>query len=319
MRSLKIITFIVLFVNSCFSQNLVPNSSFENLTICNGFDMRLLTNSPPWKDATVEGSPDLYNFCMNASESVQNWPIPINIMGYQWPKTGNGYCGGYTWAMGWVGGEYPSIKLTHALEQRKKYRVGFYTVLAEESKYSTGTFGIYFSNTEMNVPGINLYDYEPQINFFLTPEERDTGNWILLEDTFTSAGGEQYLTFGNFKPGAESDTVYRPTGWNDIGASKFTYYYYDDVFVYEIDTTLGVEESKLKQINFYQNGSEFICENNNLGKIDISLFDASGRKVWQVEAKNGNSRLPFTNLSSGIYFATLQSSKASQNRKLVVW
>ena len=119
--------------------------------------------------------------------------------------------------------------------------------------------------------------------------------------------------------GAECDTVYRPTGWNDFGSGYFAYYYYDDVFVYEIDTTLGVEESKLKHVNFYQNGNEFVFENPNLGKINISLFDASGRKVWQTEANKGNSRLPFNNLSPGIYFVTLQNSMASQCRKLVVW
>ncbi len=298
-------------------QNLVPNSSFEDIPNCVGSGYGFISFSPPWKEATTQGSADIYNTCMIYDNP--NRPVPLNTNGFQWPKTGNGYAAGYTWAMGWVGGEYPSVKLIQALDQRKKYRVGFYTVLAEESKYSTGTFGIYFSNTEMNVPGINLFDYEPQINFFLTPEERDTGNWILLEDTFTSIGGEQYLTFGNFKTGAESDTVYRPTGWNVPGYPFFTYYYYDDVFVYEIDTTLGVEESRLKQVNFYQNGYEFVCENPNLGKIDLNLFDASGRKVWQAEANKGNNRIPFHNLSPGIYFATLQSSKASNTRKLVVW
>src|SRR5690606_321700 len=84
----------ILFFKDSFSQNLVPNPSFEEIWECPGLSGNIL---PPyeteislkqWSLPTL-GTSDYYHICGTASSSS----VPTNWMGYQYPRTGDAYTG----------------------------------------------------------------------------------------------------------------------------------------------------------------------------------------------------------------------------------
>src|SRR5437868_4295396 len=90
-----LVIFILLLNRLCYSQNLVPNSSFENLITCpqnpSGacmFFIDVLGNScSNWHNVGC-GSADYFNSCNNGFVGV-----PQNDFGYQNARTGIAYIG----------------------------------------------------------------------------------------------------------------------------------------------------------------------------------------------------------------------------------
>ena len=94
------------------------------------------------------------------------------------------------------------------------------------------SFSAYFGDTSLRYHqgDIPIANYTPQvqINRMLT----DTGNWVLLQDTFVAHGGERYMCIGNFKP----DNLLQ---WQLVDSIRnlpiASYYFYDDVKLIDLD------------------------------------------------------------------------------------
>ncbi|MFZ2205563.1 MAG: gliding motility-associated C-terminal domain-containing protein, partial [Minisyncoccia bacterium] len=226
-----------------YAQNLVSNPSFENFTSCPTGGGQI-NKAFPWFNPTFN-TPNYYNSCsINASISV-----PANQIGYQNPRTGNAY-GELDVFYGTPNGRtYIETPLSDTLIKGKKYCVEFYVSLAEVSKYASSSIQVYFSKD-------SIYDYSTLYNLpYIAQFENisgnvisDTVNWILVSGTYIAGGGEKYMTIGNFKDDANTDTV-------SVGLiSMYCLYYIDDISIVQFpEINAGADESicegETKQLN----------------------------------------------------------------------
>jgi len=267
-----------------FSQNLVPNPSFENYSSCpcqtylvDGLwvvEDNQIIYADPWKGTNF--SSDYYNSCVNntCGNSVPlTWPSHQS----QFPRTGEGFAG--IFMMGpyaWDAREYLQVELISPLEIAKSYRLVYYTLLQNASGRVVNNFGCFFSDFSFTTPDFQAQNcpnlvapFEPQIIPFGNPLINDTVNWIKMEGIYTAVGGEVYITLGNFSTDLETDTSSIPTSYRtDVG-----YYLFDDVLVEEItqpfwqyhDTTVYYGDSVLigpsltgLDIDWYTDNLDFI-------------------------------------------------------------
>ncbi|MFM2048687.1 MAG: hypothetical protein RI955_1235 [Bacteroidota bacterium] len=170
------------------------------------------------------------------------------------------------------------------------------------------SFSAYFSDTLIpfvDYIGNNFHfqNYTPQVQ--INQMVIDTQHWVLLQDTFIAAGGEQYISIGNFKPDNQIQTQLVDSIRNLPAAS---YYFFDDVSLVDI-TPNGVEEQLAvgsNQLKVYPNpcGEKLLVTGYQLLGNTIEIMDVLGRVVFQ-QIKNSLTQqiqIDVSILQSGIYF-----------------
>lgn len=224
-RSFLLFLLSLLFLdNISFAQaNLVPNYSFETFSSCPS-NINQLSRAVPWYDPTNSGS-DYYHQCSSSS----NVGVPYNASGFQNARTGLGYAGFYPYTPSIFTRSYLQIQLIDSLKPGVSYCTHFFVSLADTVNYAIDAIGAYFSSTPVTCGPPNcLMSFTPQVsnsNGIIT----DTMNWVEISGIFTAIGGEQYITIGNFKNDASTNSSIVN---NTIYASS--YYLIDDVSVVEI-------------------------------------------------------------------------------------
>jgi hypothetical protein len=212
------------------SQNLVPNSSFENYSSCSG-DYHPVSDAIGWKGMQT---PDYFNSCIVPTGSF-NTDVPKNIVGYQMAADGNAYAGiGCFYAYNFR--EMIQTELVRKLNANSYYCASFKVSLADTSLWAINKLGAYFSSDTLNPepyqsipnPPFSIFTYYiPQIES--TDFLNDTSSWVTISGTFQATGNEQYVTIGDFRDDNETDTM---RIWNS--GYRVSYYYIDDVSVEEV-------------------------------------------------------------------------------------
>ncbi|MBX7206329.1 MAG: gliding motility-associated C-terminal domain-containing protein [Bacteroidia bacterium] len=203
------------------SQNFVPNPSFEMLNMC-PFGYSQIDFALNWDKAYMHsGTSDYFHTCASGSQVG----VPYSFFGYQHSHTGSGHAGFYLYSESSEYREYIMCQLTQALKPRKTYRVSFYYSLAEKSAFTVNGIGIYFSSQLPVPPSQNssVLPFTPQVKM----NERvssDTSSWILVSFEYVAAGGEKYMTIGNFNKNNQCMPLRIRTG-------SFSYVFVDDISV----------------------------------------------------------------------------------------
>jgi len=319
--SLYIVLILVFSFQLKAQFNYVPNGSFEQYDTCpNG--MSFLTPSckdwftPISKMAIIPvgfslnswGSSDYYNNC----SSIINVQIPLNFVGYQFPKDGNAYSGfllayytnAYTDSK-----EYIEVKLKNNLIKGKKYCIDYYysaTAQITPFNYYPLEIGALFTDTLVyRLSGINTQQPQniyaiPQVSQQL-PLVMDTVNWIKVSGSFIAKGGEQYLTIGNFQ---NTDTL----------SNKSVYVYIDDVKLYYCgpDTIPQPIDSMTVPNIFTPNGDgyndKFEYVNQEQWEFETMIYNR-----WEVpvynnkDSQNWDGRIDGNLVSSGVYFYIIKA------------
>jgi gliding motility-associated-like protein len=212
-------------------QNLVPNPDFETQNGCpNGPDGIQDGFAPPWVDGNG-GSSDYFHVCSDHASST----VPDNSRGFQWPLSGDAYAGFVLKAEFPPNDEheYMQTQLLEPLLAGQTYEVAFYVNLANPF-CGIDKIGALFTTLPPPYPpgDDNMYlDYDPQIESqsgFLS----DTVAWMLIYGCFIAAGGEEYITIGNFQPNVA--TPEDPTCNTNF---NIVYYFLEDVSVRAVDPT----------------------------------------------------------------------------------
>lgn len=223
---------------SGWTQNLVPNPSFEELIRCpHSFSTdRKDFQVPGWVSAT-RGTPDLFHGC-----SWGEADVPYNWAGSSNAKTGKGYAGIYVWmrnndAKNYR--EYIQCELAEPLRSGARYRVEFYYKLASYAVYATNRIGLHLSVEKLSYNHDQLIEVVPTLSI-----EADsaitmaTGSWEHAVMEYTAQGGERFVTIGNFYSNLETKSTRLP---HRIGKSNMltnsAYYYIDDVSVEPLDSS----------------------------------------------------------------------------------
>ncbi|MGQ0828226.1 MAG: T9SS type A sorting domain-containing protein [Bacteroidota bacterium] len=310
----RIATCILILISvRTLAQNLVPNCSFEINNNCPTGTSQI-SFAVPWTNSV--GTPDYFNSCGSSFAGT-----PANFVGYQYAKKGVAYAGFYTFVSGNVR-EYIQVQLIDSLKKDSSYCVKFYVSLANQMRYANSTIGAYFSKTPVSNTKDTLLPYIPQINNTAANPLTDTAGWTLVSGNFIAAGGEQYITMGNFNTNATSDTTF-------IGGSGFgtnhSYYYIDSVTVMLCsDTAISVNEINNEdfKIYLYPNPSdgnillEYIFKQNGI----LNIYDVTGKLIEEYELNANRGELQInTNLSNGIYlYQVIVNDRIVKSDKLVV-
>jgi len=102
----------------------------------------------------------------------------------------------------------------------------------------------------------------------------------------------------------------------DIGGSLVS-----DAFVAKLDHSTGIENlSYTTGVSIYPNPAtgQFVVRNVATGKMDISIFNAVGEKIFLLTTKEENTTVDGTLFTPGIYFVKVQSAKGSTVKKLMI-
>lgn len=241
MRYILIGVFCLLYVN-LWSQNLVPNPSFEEYVKCPGGHM-LNRNEfaiHGWQSPT-NGTPDHFHSCSSGEADV-----PVNWAGNSNAHSGKGYSGIYVWSTERNYREYLQCELAEPLIAGEKYILEFYFKLANKSVYAINRMGMAVSKSRVNTTKDDVLDITPILSVEKdTVMTAETGSWEQARMEYVAQGGERYVIIGNFFSNKQTRATRLPFryGMNPM-LNAWAYYYIDDVLVQHV----GVEklpESKL--------------------------------------------------------------------------
>jgi len=216
-------SFLFLFLFGTLSygnaQNLVPNYSFETFTTCpTQYEGLCFLYAPPWSCASL-GSADLFNSCGNPSMAG----VPDNAIGSQLANTGEGYAGFICfWPSISNYREYPMVQLTAPLIAGEWYYVSFFISVAD-SGCGVENVGAHFSTSSIYQSQFTTLNVTPQIEN-TTGMITDNIGWVFIGGCFQAAGGEQFMTIGNFYN--DNETPLDPDC-----SGTYNYFYVDDVSV----------------------------------------------------------------------------------------
>lgn len=288
--------------------NLVPNPSFEVNDTCPSY-VSQLAHALPWFQPSW-GTPDYFNTC------ATDWhvDVPLNWFGYQNPRTGNAYAGIFATII--IGDtayppyrEYLEVKLDSALQAGQNYFVSFYVSLADSVNFATDDIGVLFSIDTVKNDSAFILSFIPQIentsDNFLTNKVA----WVKVAGAYIAQGGENFMTIGNFKNNANTDTLFVPGGSANFGQLDYysAYYHVDDVCVstdsLNCNSTVGINEVKNnKELvlipNPFTDKINITVNRNEL--VEVNLFDVTARKIFNQSFTNSTS-INTEKLAKGIY------------------
>lgn len=106
--------------------------------------------------------------------------------------------------------------------------------LGDDSKFGVNNISANFSNFPYTPTGFadTVLNVPQHITRFGNPIIKDKINWTQVNGIYTGGGWEKYITIGNFKNNANTDTTRFATG-----VFNGAYYYIDAVSVYALDPT----------------------------------------------------------------------------------
>jgi gliding motility-associated-like protein len=180
-----------------YGQNLVPNCDLSLVQSCPD-NTNQLNRSLHWYKPG-EGTSDLCHTCSGGSVG-----IPYNMWGQEEPVSGEGYihliC--YEILQGNDYREYAQVKLVCGLIAGEKYNVSFYVSVSDISRYVIDGLGLLFSQEPITQSGDNVIDPGFPGHIYNPPGVLITNSdgWKMISGQYTAAGGEEYITIGNFLP-----------------------------------------------------------------------------------------------------------------------
>ena len=279
-QKLRVITlsFCFLFSIPTIAQiNLIPNASFEDSIDVPQIPYELY-KCQNWYPAS--NSPDYFSTYSPLSPTLNpscGVSIPKNAVGYQSPKQGNFYAGGFMYVHSLSGpsamtlNELIGVKLLQPLKKKYLYNFKLYYNVSDGSQVASNQLGAYFSVNQFSLTG-NTYSNSllPQVRLDTNTYMTDTMNWIPVRGKFFARGQEEYLTIGNFKDALHTKTISLNTNFpfSCAGGYVFCYTYIDSLSLYEIPVTAANCAN-----------DTLICLNDSV-KLGANIIDTA-RYSWQ--------------------------------------
>lgn len=295
-KLLPIIFLSNLIVVTSSAQNLVLNGGLDNYITCPGFGQFSSTYINNWNKPSI-ASTDYYN---TNCTGIQ----PVN----QVPHSGEAYFGIIAFNYSGEYREYATGQLSSPLIGGVQYTVEFYASLNDGYIQAVNELGAYLSAT---APG----PYSNALHISVTPQIENTillgsdSTWMLVTGTFVAAGGEQYITIGNFNDDANT-TVTQVGNVGSYGA----YYFVDDVSVTELPTGMNLTEQK--NILVYPNpvSNQLAISNMQYAITEIEIYDVLGQRVFCLPGNISGQLImaDVSKLNSGIYFLRLRTEAKTE-------
>lgn len=294
MRSalLALLLFIGVF---CSAQNLVPNGSFEDYSLCpTSFDQISYANG--W----VGFSTEYFNSC--SQQGWQLFGVPTNDMGYQYAATGNAYGGLFTYGGTDNYREHIGILLSTPLVVGVRYFASIKVCLSDYSDCSTNNIGLSFTT----------YPYDetkslPILNHAIVYSSNvieDSVSWIRISGSFVADSAYQYVTIGNFFGDSLTNRISIATGCN-------AYYFVDDVCV-SVDSSECILNTHTSTLQVWEDivvspnpsNHQIKVSVSNLEALHFDLLNNQGEPV--IEKSDNQPVIDVSQVSPGIYLLRIQ-------------
>lgn len=282
-----------------FSQNLVPNPSFETLVSC-PVNNDNINNCANWMN--FGNSPDYYNGCASGGMGVPNAGA-----GYQFARSGVGMAGIVTWydpnALANYR-EFIGAQLTTTLQIGVKYYFSFFInwsgYLYGWKQYAANKIGLRLSTVASS--STNPCPLNNFAHLKTTVIYQDTVNWFKVTGSFLSDSNYKYVEIGNFFNDANTDTL---SYSGAVFGAMSAYYYIDDVCVTNDSTYnaawTGFRDFESKSIiAFFPNPVDNYLSLKNFNQFsNYKLYDIIGNEVKFEILKD---KLDLSIVAPGIYF-----------------
>lgn len=184
---------LVLQLKLSEAQNLVPNSSFEdvNFDYCGLFSSvdKFEASNKHWLGPT-DSTPEIVSTSIDPS----CWNY-INSSSVWSPKTGKRAAVILLYDKRNFR-SYLQIELSEALRKGKVYCTEIFVRTQRGSQSVCNNIGLYFSDTLVREKTRQYLNFQPQINH--NEILRDTSTWISLKGRFKATSDAKYLLIGNF-------------------------------------------------------------------------------------------------------------------------
>ncbi|OFY86463.1 MAG: hypothetical protein A3K10_14760 [Bacteroidetes bacterium RIFCSPLOWO2_12_FULL_31_6] len=324
MKNLATILLFMFFTNYIQAQNLVPNPSFEQYSIC-PYGSYEIDKVISWSCAG--GSPDYFNSC----DAAGGASVPDNFYGYQNAASGNAYVGLFTYNRGvsWPENrEHIQADLISLLTIGVKYYISMdisFTIDPYgEVGFAANKLGMLFTNTtSYNASNPPANNNNSQV--FIDTLISDTVSWYHFESSFIADSSYQKILIGNFFDDLNTDTL-------NIDTSKFTAYYFIDNICVSSDSNDCLVSTSIKEIfmnnnvllfpNPINDGYMSIEIKNNSKSINLNyhIFNSIGKMIQSnlIPIQVDKFNIDLTNLSQGIYFIKLQINSELITKKFII-
>lgn len=271
-----------------YSQNLVPNPSFEQFSLCPS-NFNQVTLATGWQKSLNNNTPQYHTEYLNACSSSSLFQVPSNTWGFQAAFSGQAYMALNTMAPS-VFTNYREniyIQLSSPLVAGQQYKVKMHASHTDNSKFVTNNLGIKFSTTA-NFPVNNIsHIYSSTIISTNT-------NWDTIQGIFIADSAYQYLAIGNFFTDANTTRLLQYSG----ASYSLDAYFIDDVSVSCIApiATISGNTSVCQGDSITLTANGGVTYLWNTGSIDsVISVKPSNTTMYTVVAKNGScSSVPDT-------------------------
>ena len=288
LRYPTLVAFTCCIYSCCWSQNFVPNPGFETYKPPSA-QIDDISKCIPWNGINTA---DHFN---SGTASRNRYRIESFSVDSYKPRTDKCYAG---FRLQPQYSEYIKVKLLHKLRKGHKYAFRMYIHLSEESSHCVNTLGVHFSHSELGIKSI--VGQEAHINVVKENGIRTSGDWEVFGGVYQAAGGEHWMTIGNFeKPVAKKLIPQKPGNYVTENVDKWAevYYYVDDVALTEIPPTEKTKEEMpvrygkttvLENI-FFETGREVLLPRSyqELDKLVEALKHRKSSKI-QIQGHTDN-------------------------------
>lgn len=293
-----------------YSQNLVPNGSFEDTLSCPD-NLDQISKSIGW--SAFRQSPDYFNMC---SQPGGYCGVPQNQFDFQSPHTGSAYSGLFTFNSGTDYREYIGVQLTQSLIIGHQYFVSFFVnrvskSIGQHKNIATNKLGIRFTNTLYTAANPEMISNYAHV--YCDTIISDTLNWVNISGYFVADSTYNFLSIGNFF----QDSLTSIIKFDSL--ANAAYYFIDDISVIDsMPQGMGYNDLNF-QIKIYPNPSfeYIIILGNHILRIEI--FDMLGQNYnFSFKPAVNFQKIDVSQLSKGAYFIKIQTLNYSYNKKLII-
>ena len=302
MRGMDKFSFFILFgLSTPFvnAQNLVPNSSFEEVSTCNVSSLYdAMENSiVDWETYDYStNSPDIFNECFS-SGILQ---LPNSAFGYTFAQIGQG-CAGLGFIPSTDHREVISVQLTNQLQQDSAYCVSFFVKnsKSENQEYYAKNLGVVFTQNPTNYSEVR--SLEPAI---FSELEITQNEWVEISGYYIASGTENYLHIGYWGNNLDYQ--------NATDSQGLIYYYVDNINLITCnkDSLLSVvlELPNVITPNGDQINDLYNLKTHNIKSLEVQVYNRWGSMVlsydglkdsWDGNDQSGQS------LVEGVYFVNV--------------
>ncbi|HRD54669.1 MAG TPA: T9SS type A sorting domain-containing protein [Flavobacteriales bacterium] len=303
-------------------QNLVPNPSFEDYTICTPDSVgTFISDAVDW--LSYSRTPDYLSGCRGNSCA---FCTPDNTIAWQEASHGQAYAGIVCYFDQESYREMIGVQLLQPLVVGVQY-FGSMKVNCGAEKPEQGTdvfisnkLGMLFTNQDSGLPDGPDEWFELRNSAQIVSEDilSDTATWVTVSGSFTADSAYQYLVIGNHFDNDHTDVIQLVPK-----ASGHSYYFIDEVCVSPdpqgCPLANGIASQAREERWLWPNPANDRVRVGCSGASKLSVFDAQGKLVHDAMTV-GDVELfvDVSNWSPGLYTAVFRQDQEFRSMRFMV-